>query len=147
MAAIRELVNKHKAKALETKTVSAEEAGAAATGEETKKEEKINEIIVDGGDQEDIKMLVEDTTFADLGVCPEICEAVKKMGYVNPSKIQTESLPFTLKNRDIIGLAETGSGKTAAFAIPVIQSLLDNPQPYFACVMSPTRELCVQIAE
>ena len=72
-------------------------------------------------------MLEKDTTFEDLGVCPEICEAVKKMGYTNPSKIQKESLPFTLKGRDIIGLAETGSGKTAAFAIPVIQSLLDNP--------------------
>lgn len=69
------------------------------------------------------------------------------MGFENPSKIQKESLPFTLKGRDIIGLAETGSGKTAAFAIPVIQALLDNPQPFFACVMSPTRELCVQIAE
>ena len=92
-------------------------------------------------------MLEKDTTFEDLGVCPEICEAVKKMGYLNPSKIQKESLPFTLKGRDMIGLAETGSGKTAAFAIPVIQALLDNPQPYFACVMSPTRELCVQIAE
>ena len=56
-------------------------------------------------------------------------------------------MPYTLKGRDIIGLAETGSGKTAAFAIPVIQKLLDNPQPFFACVMSPTRELCVQIAE
>jgi len=47
----------------------------------------------------------------------------------------------------MIGLAETGSGKTAAFAIPVIQKLLDSPQPFFGCVMSPTRELCVQIAE
>lgn len=47
----------------------------------------------------------------------------------------------------MIGLAETGSGKTAAFAIPVIQSLLENAQPFFACVMSPTRELCVQIAQ
>ena len=69
------------------------------------------------------------------------------MGYKHPSKIQADSLPYTLKGRDIIGLAETGSGKTAAFAIPVIQQLLDNPQPYFACVMSPTRELCVQIAQ
>jgi ATP-dependent RNA helicase DDX47/RRP3 len=69
------------------------------------------------------------------------------MGYKHPSKIQAESLPFTLKGRDMIGLAETGSGKTAAFAIPVIQSLLENAQPFFACVMSPTRELCVQIAQ
>ena len=53
-------------------------------------------------------------------MCSEICEAVEKMGYKHPSKIQSESLPYTLKNKDIIGLAETGSGKTAAFAIPVI---------------------------
>ena len=86
-------------------------------------------------------------TFADLGVCPEVCGAVAKMGYVHPTKIQAESLPYTLKDRDIIGLAETGSGKTAAFAIPVIQSLLASPQPFYALVMSPTRELCVQIAE
>ena len=59
-------------------------------------------------------------TFEELGVCSELCEALKAMGYKNPTKIQAESLPYTLKDRDIIGLAETGSGKTAAFAIPVI---------------------------
>ena len=69
------------------------------------------------------------------------------MGYKHPSSIQSESLPYTLEGRDLIGLAETGSGKTAAFAIPVIQRLLDDPQPFFALVMSPTRELCVQISE
>ena len=88
-------------------------------------------------------ILEESLTFEKLGVCSEICEAVAKMGYKHPSKIQAESLPYTLQNRDIIGLAETGSGKTAAFAIPVIQKLLENPQPYFCLVMSPTRELCV----
>jgi ATP-dependent RNA helicase DDX47/RRP3 len=49
------------------------------------------------------------------------------MGYKFPSKIQAESLPYSLKGRDIIGKAETGSGKTAAFAIPIIQSLLESP--------------------
>ncbi len=63
---------------------------------------------------------MQEKTFSDLGVCPEICGAVEKMGYKHPSKIQCDSLPYTLKGRDIIGLAETGSGKTAAFAIPVI---------------------------
>lgn len=147
---IRDLVEKHKAKSSAQKqnvveVTQAEENKEGQSSEKPSKE--INEIVIEGGDQDDIKMLETNTTFADLGVCPEICEAVKKMGYVNPSKIQKESLPFTLKGRDMIGLAETGSGKTAAFAIPVIQALLDNPQPYFACVMSPTRELCVQIAE
>ena len=69
---------------------------------------------------DEVKQIAVNTTFEELGVCPEICEAVKKMGYKHPSKIQTESLPYTLKGKDIIGLAETGSGKTAAFAIPVI---------------------------
>ena len=125
VAAIRELVAKHKAKALQkaekkaARRQSADDIQQAQASEESK-QEPIREIVVDGGDQDDVKMLETDTTFADLGVCPEICEAVKKMGYVNPSKIQKESLPFTLKGRDIIGLAETGSGKTAAFAIPVI---------------------------
>ncbi len=59
-------------------------------------------------------------TFEELGVCSEICEAIKAMGYKNPTKIQSESLPYTLAGRDMIGLAETGSGKTASFAIPVI---------------------------
>ena len=92
-------------------------------------------------------IMAKGTTFEGLGVCSEVIGAVTKMGYKTPSKIQAESLPYTLKGRDIIGLAETGSGKTAAFAIPVIQSLLENPQPFYALVMSPTRELCVQIAE
>ncbi len=70
---------------------------------------------------------MSNTTFEDLGVCSELCEAIKAMGYKAPTKIQAESLPYTLKGRDIIGLAETGSGKTASFAIPVIQQLLDNP--------------------
>ena len=69
------------------------------------------------------------------------------MGFKHPSNIQSESLPYSLEGKDLIGLAETGSGKTAAFAIPVIQRLLDDPQPFFALVMAPTRELCVQISE
>lgn len=59
-------------------------------------------------------------TFKDLGVCDELIESCEKLGYKHPSKIQCESLPYTLKGWDIIGLAETGSGKTAAFAIPII---------------------------
>lgn len=68
------------------------------------------------------------------------------MGYVHPTMIQKEALPYALKGRDIIGLAQTGSGKTAAFALPILQDLLDKQQKLFALVMSPTRELAVQIA-
>ena len=87
-----------------------------------------------------------DSTFESIGVCSELCETLKEMGYKYPTKIQKETLPYALNSQDIIGLAETGSGKTAAYAIPIIQKLLDSPNHYFfACVMAPTRELCLQI--
>jgi ATP-dependent RNA helicase DDX47/RRP3 len=54
---------------------------------------------------------------------------------------------FMFLGRDIIGLAETGSGKTGAFALPILQALLENPQRYFALILTPTRELAFQIAE
>merc|ERR1719409_987170 len=69
------------------------------------------------------------------------------MNWVSPTKIQQEALPWALKGRDVIGLAQTGSGKTGAFALPIVQRLLDNPQRFFAVVLGPTRELCVQIGE
>jgi ATP-dependent RNA helicase DDX47/RRP3 len=89
----------------------------------------------------------ESTTFRELGLCEELCLACEKMGFKKPSKIQRESLPYTLQGKDIIGLAETGSGKTAAFALPVLQSLLNDPQPFYALVMTPTRELALQISQ
>lgn len=89
----------------------------------------------------------KETSFADLGVCKEICNAVERLNYKNPTKIQSESLKHSLAKKDVIGLAETGSGKTLAFAIPIVQALLDNPQSYFALVIAPTRELCLQINE
>lgn len=54
---------------------------------------------------------------------------------------------FLLIGKDVIGLAETGSGKTAAFALPILQALLENPQRYFALILTPTRELAFQISE
>eukprot|EP00741_Cyanophora_paradoxa_P015076 tig00020848_g14547.t1 len=86
-------------------------------------------------------------SFADLGVCAPLCEACEKLGFKTPTKIQIDSIPSALAGRDIIGLAQTGSGKTAAFALPVLQKLLDKPQPLFAVVLAPTRELAFQISE
>lgn len=85
--------------------------------------------------------------FASLGVCEELCQACKLIKWAAPTKIQQEAIPWALQGRDIIGLAETGSGKTGAFALPIVQRLLDNPQRFFAVVLAPTRELCVQIGE
>jgi ATP-dependent RNA helicase DDX47/RRP3 len=89
----------------------------------------------------------ENVTFASLGVCKELCRACESVKWIKPSKIQREVIPVALSGRDIIGLAETGSGKTGAFALPVLQSLLDRPARLFALVLTPTRELAKQIAD
>ena len=93
------------------------------------------------------EMFDTDVGFADVGVTEELVKVCDKLGYKHPTVIQRKSLPYSLKGRDIIGLAETGSGKTLAFAIPIVEELLKDPQPYFALVIAPSRELCVQISE
>lgn len=76
-----------------------------------------------------------------------LCTACEQLKWKVPSKIQQEAIPLALQGKDIIGLAETGSGKTAAFALPILQALLQNPQRYFALILTPTRELAFQISE
>lgn len=78
---------------------------------------------------------------------PSLCEACDKIGFKAPTSIQQQAIPPALTGRDIIGLAQTGSGKTAAFALPILHRLMDSVQPYYACVLAPTRELAIQIAE
>ncbi|KAJ2552990.1 ribosomal RNA processing protein, partial [Coemansia sp. RSA 1933] len=87
------------------------------------------------------------TTFAEIGVMRQLCEACDKLGFKAPTEIQASSIPWALQGRDVIGLAQTGSGKTAAFALPILQALWEQPSPLFACVMAPTRELAYQISE
>ncbi|KAJ3225867.1 ribosomal RNA processing protein [Clydaea vesicula] len=86
-------------------------------------------------------------TFKSLGLIDELCEACEKMNFKVPSQIQREAIPEALGGKDLIALAQTGSGKTAAFALPILQALWKNPSPLFACVMAPTRELAFQISE
>lgn len=87
------------------------------------------------------------TTFASLGLVDSLCEACDKLGFKAPTGIQSQAIPYALSGKDIIGIAQTGSGKTAAFTLPILQALLENPQPLFACVLAPTRELAIQISE
>ncbi|EAA27679.1 ATP-dependent rRNA helicase rrp-3 [Neurospora crassa] len=96
-------------------------------------------------EQEEVETVKK--TFKDLGIVDALCEACERLGYKNPTPIQEQSIPLALQNRDIIGIAETGSGKTAAFALPILQALLDKPAPLFALVLAPTRELAAQIAQ
>lgn len=104
------------------------------------------EDVVDGGDIADAEAEVE-KTFADLGLTDSLCDACATLGFKKPTPIQRESLPIALSGKDLIGLAETGSGKTAAFALPMLQALLDKPQPLFGLVIAPTRELAYQISQ
>ncbi len=83
--------------------------------------------------------------FSDLGISVEILRAVEEMGYTTPSPIQSQAIPFVLEGRDVIGQAQTGTGKTAAFAIPIIDLVdadFNKPQ---AIILCPTRELAVQV--
>lgn len=89
----------------------------------------------------------EEVSFKSLGVVDVLCEACRQLEWKSPTKIQREAIPVALQGKDIIGLAETGSGKTGAFALPVLQSLLENPQRLYALVLTPTRELAFQISE
>ena len=82
---------------------------------------------------------VSSRTFASLGISPELCASCASLGFKNPTTIQVEAIPPALEGRDIIGLAQTGSGKTAAFSLPILQTLWENPQPFFALVLAPTR--------
>ncbi len=109
--------------------------------------ESDNEEIRENGDANNEDDEDKDVSFADLGLVDVLCQACNKMGWKKPSKIQRESIPVALEGRDIIGLAETGSGKTGAFALPILQALLESPQRLFALILTPTRELAYQISE
>ena len=92
------------------------------------------------------------TTFADLGLSPNILNAIDQAGYKNPSPIQEKAIPLALAGHDIMGLAQTGTGKTAAFGLPLIENLMSDgfkapPKTTKALILAPTRELVNQIAE
>lgn len=89
----------------------------------------------------------EITTFEGLGVTEAICAAVDAIGWKEPTSIQKSAIPLAIAGKDVVALAETGSGKTGAFAIPILQSLLSTPQRLFAVILAPTRELAFQINE
>src|SRR4051812_34519872 len=86
-------------------------------------------------------------SFADFGLSPEVQSAVSDSGYLSPTPIQREAIPLILKGRDVIGLAQTGTGKTAAFTLPIVDLLLRGPRRTRAVVLTPTRELCMQVEQ
>ncbi|GHU86240.1 DEAD/DEAH box helicase [Bacteroidia bacterium] len=89
-------------------------------------------------------------TFNELSIIEPILRAIIEKGYETPTQIQEEAIPPTLNNRDILGLAQTGTGKTAAFAIPIIQHIYQETEKngkIKALILTPTRELAIQISE
>jgi ATP-dependent RNA helicase DeaD len=87
------------------------------------------------------------TTFADLGLSEPILEALRHLGYEKPTPIQEQTIPALLQGRDIIGQAQTGTGKTAAFGLPLLQYIELDSGEVQALVVTPTRELCIQVTQ
>lgn len=92
-------------------------------------------------------------TFKDLNLIPEILDALSNEGYTQPTPIQAQAIPHVLEGRDVLGCAQTGTGKTAAFSIPMLHLLVENStpvkgrRPIKALILTPTRELAIQIGE
>lgn len=92
-------------------------------------------------------------TFQDLGITPTILKAIKEEGYTHPTPIQEQSIPILLAGKDLLGCAQTGTGKTAAFSIPIIQHIYNDSyrnigrRKIRALIVTPTRELAIQIGE
>lgn len=91
--------------------------------------------------------------FSELGLSPEIARAVREAGYTQPTPIQSRAIPPIIEGRDLIGIAQTGTGKTAAFVLPLLE-LLSRSQPPAqgparprVLVLTPTRELAAQVEE
>ena len=94
-------------------------------------------------------------SFSQLNIISPILQALEQEGYTTPTPIQTQTIPLALNRQDILGVAQTGTGKTAAFAIPILQLLSESGSKKFdgnkkairALILTPTRELAIQIGE
>src|SRR5438128_12465747 len=86
-------------------------------------------------------------TFADLGLSQSTLQALRDVGYSSPSPIQEQAIPALLQGRDVIGQAQTGTGKTAAFGLPIMEYIDSAQDSVQALVLTPTRELCIQVTQ
>jgi len=87
------------------------------------------------------------TTFYELGLSNELMKAIRRMGFEETTPIQAETIPLSLQNKDVIGQAQTGTGKTAAFGIPLIEKVDVTNEAIQGLVVAPTRELAIQVSE
>src|SRR5438552_11609072 len=99
-----------------------------------------------------LRRKVIDTSFATLGLSDALTRAVAEQGYTTPTPIQAQAIPFVLSGRDLLGAAQTGTGKTAGFTLPMLQRLAEKgaqgatgKQPIRALVLAPTRQPAAQV--
>src|SRR5438045_2572272 len=90
--------------------------------------------------------------FASLSFAPKLLQAIKACGYKTLTPIQEQAIPLARRGRDLLATAQTGTGKTAAYALPILQQIIDAPKETVACspralILAPTRELAEQVAE
>jgi len=137
VVALKETKDKTKDK---TKGKIKDKKGATKTPEaEDETEERTGEEEEENGDVP--------KTFAEMGLPKWILRTCEEMGYVAPTPVQSSCIPQILMGKNVVGNAETGSGKTAAFALPILQRLSEDPSGIFALILTPTRELAIQISE
>ncbi|ACX75526.1 DEAD/DEAH box helicase domain protein [Fibrobacter succinogenes subsp. succinogenes S85] len=132
-----EFINDDETTSEQEKPAEAEDATAATDSA------NLNE---DPADEEDVgdESLV---TFDDLGLSPEVLEAVKLAGYETPSPIQAKAIPALLQGANLLGTAQTGTGKTAAFSLPLLSRINFNGRETSMLVLTPTRELAIQVSD
>ncbi|KAG0001679.1 hypothetical protein BGZ79_004329 [Entomortierella chlamydospora] len=132
----------------EEEEVEQEEEEEEEVEQEEEEEEEIEqEEKEEEEEEEEEEEFKSNLSFSQLGLASWLVNALKAMSITSPSEIQTKCIPEILKGRDVIGGAKTGSGKTAAFALPILQKLSEDPYGVFAVILTPTRELAFQIAE
>lgn len=87
-------------------------------------------------------------TFEELGLRPSVLKALEDLGFENPTEVQAQAIPFVLEQeRDLVALAQTGTGKTAAFSLPMLHKLQKDKKAIQTLILCPTRELCIQISK
>ena len=114
---------------------------------ETAAEQEIAEESENDEKAEDVSEENEGPRFGELGLPDDVLDAVSKVGFEQPSPIQAETIPVLMDGHDVVGLAQTGTGKTAAFALPVLSRIDKSKRHPQALVLAPTRELALQVAE
>lgn len=133
----RKRLNRKELSGSKSKASSDEAAPAKANKSESgTKNKRAGKSAAGGGD-----------AFTALGLAHPIVDAVVEAGYTTPTPIQEQAIPVALSGRDVMGLAQTGTGKTAAFTLPILHRLLGGPRRLRALILTPTRELCQQVEE